>query len=95
MIFEARPGNSGLSLSDYALNRGVSMEFISILVIIIGLAIASSANAESYVIDGKEGSKLDAVMVLAKNPGANVVRCQPVELSPKATLKVKKVAKSK
>lgn len=61
------------------------------IAIVGGLVLMSlAAGAQEYYIDGKPATKVDAIVTLAKNPGAQVVRCQPQELSEKATLRNKK-----
>jgi hypothetical protein len=52
--------------------------------------IVSIAHAETFTVNGKDASKRDAIVTLAKDPNANVIKCQSVELSDKGTLKNRK-----
>ena len=55
---------------------------------IIMCSLASQAGDNSkYYANGKEVSKVEALLTLAREPGAEVVRCIPQELSEKATLR--------
>lgn len=64
------------------------------LVIITMLFIASNCLAETtFVIEGRQGTKVDALRALITNSNANVVKCQAQELSDKATLRNKRVQK--
>lgn len=60
------------------------------IITLLTLATLSVNAAESYVCNGKECSKRDALITLAKDSNAKVLRVQEMELSDKATLKVKK-----
>lgn len=64
-------------------------------VVVIGmLLIGSYSHAEqSFTINGREGTKLEALKALIANPEAKVVRCNDVELTEKATLKNKSTRK--
>ncbi len=63
-----------------------------LLAVIIGTVFMFSwAQAqETWIVNGKPGSKVDGVKALLHDPGAEVVRCVPQELTPKLTLKAKK-----
>jgi hypothetical protein len=74
--------------------------------IITILLVSGLANAETYTINGKQGStKLQALVALAQNKDAKVerckftedqdsnkgsVKCKPVELSPRGTIRIQK-----
>lgn len=45
---------------------------------------------ETWIVNGTPGDKVGAVRALLHDPGAEVVRCVPQELTPKLTLKAKK-----
>lgn len=60
-------------------------------VILVGLLLGSSAHASEYfLVQGKQGTKVDAVRELLREPGAEVVRCVPQMLTERLTLKAKK-----
>lgn len=62
-----------------------------LFIAVIFIASAAAHSAETYIINGKAGlTKRDAVVALAKDSKAEVFRVQSVELSDKATIKVKK-----
>lgn len=52
---------------------------------------ADSKQAEFYMIAGQRATKVEAVIALAKDPGAGVLKCQPQELSERAALRNKKI----
>ena len=52
--------------------------------------LTANAAKESFICNGKECTKRDAIVMLAKDNNAKVLRVQEVELSDKATIKVKK-----
>ena len=45
---------------------------------------------ETWIVNGKEDTKVGAVKALLQDPGSVVVRCVPQELTEKLTLKAKK-----
>lgn len=63
-----------------------------LLSVIVGVVfMCSLANASEYfIVNGKQGTKVDAVRALIGEPGAEVVRCVPQVLTEKLTLKAKK-----
>lgn len=50
----------------------------------------SKQSQEYYMLGGTRITKVEAVIALAKDRGAGVVKCQPQELTEKATLRNKK-----
>lgn len=64
------------------------------LLILTTLTIADVSRAqEHYLIEGKQGSKVEALRALINDSHANVTKCSQVELSEKATLRTKKKVK--
>ena len=64
------------------------MHSLAIAVVLGTIIMCSLANAsEYYVVNGKQVTKVEALLTLAREPGAEVVRCIPQELSEKATLR--------
>lgn len=63
-----------------------------LLSIVIGTVfMCSLANASEYfLVNGKQGTKVDAVRALVQDSGAEVVRCVPQEMTEKLTLRAKK-----
>ena len=55
--------------------------------------VAWSARAQTYHMDNKEITKVEALLALAKNKSAVVYKCQQQELSDKATIRNKKQTK--
>lgn len=56
---------------------------------VLMFAFAASAG-ETFQCEGKEVSKKDVILALVKNAGAKCKRIQDLELSDKATIKVKR-----
>ena len=69
------------------------MKKILLVLLAVNVCCSRPALAAVYVMNGKQISKLDAVMALAKDRGAEVYKMDQVELTDKATLKNKKVSK--
>lgn len=66
------------------------MKYLITLITLISLNV----NAQVYKDgNGKELTKTEALLTLAKNPNAIVVKCQQQELSDKATIRNKKETK--
>lgn len=62
--------------------------------LIVALLIASQAHAEStFILDGKQVSKLEATKALIANPNSNVQKACEVELTSKMTMKCKSKSK--
>jgi hypothetical protein len=56
--------------------------------------LTPGARADDYIIKSKSGyTKVQALVSLIKDPKTPVYRCKQVELSPKATIRNKKVTK--
>lgn len=66
---------------------------IVILTVLSSLSALADSNSPSFLIGGKQVSKRDAIVTLAQNPKAEVVKCAPQELSDKGTLKNRKASK--
>lgn len=56
-------------------------------------SIANAASQTTFVVNGRQATKLEALISLAKDKNADVMKCQPQELSDKATLKAKKASR--
>jgi len=54
------------------------------------LATAPKAQASTYYHNGKDITKLEAILTLARDPSADVERCTAVELTKEGTLRNKK-----
>lgn len=66
---------------------------IGLATLIVGLNGICQAD-QSFTVNGKPGSKLDALRALIKDQNAKVVRCQEVTMSDKGTIVNKKVVKA-
>ncbi len=60
---------------------------------LLTLALMVHATEAQYFVNDKQSTKLQAVIALAQDPSANVVKCQAQELSEKATLRNRKKTK--
>ncbi len=58
-----------------------------LLIILASLMAAIAAKAETYQHGSKDITKLEAIKTLLREPNATVLRCSPVMLTEKATLK--------
>lgn len=70
------------------------MKLLTIIATAMLLASLAQAN-ETYQADGKDITKLQAMQTLLSDPQAMVLRCTPIELTPKATLRNRPKVKSK
>ncbi len=63
----------------------------------IGALLALSAQvakAETFLVHGKNTTRLEAIRTLIREPGTEVLRCNLIELTDKATVRnVKKIVK--
>ncbi len=67
------------------------MHSLLIAVVIGTVFMCSLANASEYfIVNGKQGTKVDAIKAKLADAGAEVVRCVPQVLTEKLTLKAKK-----
>ena len=63
---------------------------------LIMLLLATSAQAnESYYLDTKPVTKLQAAQALLSNPNSQVTRCTPQELSPTLSMRNRPKVKAK
>lgn len=65
---------------------------VFLTIAIVGLTLTAHAET-TYVVSGKQATKVEALTALIKDHQADVVKCSPQELTDKATMKNKKQTK--
>ena len=64
--------------------------FNAIVIALVVWAFCQDSKAETYVVNGKQATKLEAVRALIASDKNNVMRCAALELTKDAKVKVKR-----
>ncbi len=79
--------------------KGVFMTkafLVAVIMVSFSVACLAKESGDSYMVNGKESTKTDAIKALMADKSASVVRCQVVELKENKTsigLKVKRASR--